>query len=222
MKMPKEGSMKRSLVIGSSGNLGKAMMAAAEGLGWEAIGACRATGFDVRAPRELPEGEFDLVVFAQGVQEKVMLPEVDEEKAVNILDSHLLGSVLTTAALVREEKLKKGALIVYCSSIQAVAPRPGRILYAAAKAGLEGLARAVAAELAPDVRAVALRLGQFEHSMKGIRFSPEDMEYLKSRPLSRDLIPEQEIASFIISLYDHPHVNGAVIDMSGGHLLNIW
>ena len=224
--------MSRVMVFGSSGNLGRAVREEARKLGWAFMGGCRNPEFgdeirlfgsgEVDAGEVKRFGPFDLVVFAQGVQRRMLLEEVSPVSgAFDILSSNLVSPLYATTRMVREKMLNPGALMIYCSSIQAVAPRRGRVVYAVAKAGLEALARAVVAETNGEVRAVALRLGQFEHTMKGVQFSPDEEAALRAR-VPAGFVPEDEIAKFIFALYDTPHITGCVIDFEGGHLLNIW
>ena len=224
--------MKRILVFGATGNLGRALREEARWRSWEFRGIARNPGdfSDTRKANAThwteisrvlsDEAPFDLVVFAQGIQRRVGIWDAGPHD-FDILAANLDGSLISTILLVRYRRLNQGALLVYCSSIQAAAPRGGRFLYAVAKAGVEALARAVTAETGGLVRGVALRLGQFENTMKGIEFSEAERERLEERTLM-GFIPEREIAKFIFDLYDARHIAGCVIDYEGGHLLNIW
>lgn len=220
-------------MFGSTGNLGRALREEASARDWEFFGLARNPWYEWEIAvdasdwyalrdviRDLPD-LLDLVVFAQGVQRTVSLERFRPRNDWDIVTSNLDAAIFGTALLWQHRRLNKDALIVYCSSIQAIAPRPGRFLYAVTKAGLEALARSVTTETGSYVRGVALRLGQFENTMRGITFSEEERERIEKRVL-RGLIPEAEIARFIFQLYETPHIAGCVIDFEGGHLLNIW
>jgi len=222
----------RALVVGAHGNLGRACVNIFSQDGWEVIswvrdvveqpGERQVDAADPSAVAAALKGEkYDLVVLAQGYQKPNLLRD-GLAHWPEIFRSNLQANLVTTVGLLQAEALRPGALVVYCSSIQAVAPRPGRGLYAIAKAGTEALMRTLAVE-AKDIsaRAVALRMGQLSTPMRNIHFAPAELSYLLSRaPLGQ---PEPtDVARFILALYEQPALTGCVIDLDGGHRLNVW
>lgn len=230
--MRQDADLRWALIAGARGNLGSALRAEAARRNWAAVGmgrGCGAYGIDVdladyRALEQAVQrlsGRFHLIVMAQGYQAPTLLNQASPDRIERIFRDNLLSATYLSSLLLREGKLAEGGLIVYCSSIQAAAPRPGRALYAAAKSGLEGLMRGVAAELWPKGRAIALRLGQFTTPMSGLHFPPEEEAYLKSRsPLG--FLEPPSIASLVFALFEAKQLTGCVIDYEGGQLRNIW
>jgi len=90
---------------------------------------------------------------------------------------------------------------------------PGRAAYLASKAGLEGLTRALARDLAPAVRVNAVAPGLIDW--------PEEMpeatrEAIRGRiPIGRHGEPE-EIASAVLYLLAAEWVTGTVLRVDGG------
>lgn len=240
---------KRVLITGVTGNLGRACQGHFAALGWSSVGLSRhlcqiqhdastgryATeeGYDLTDPDAVRslchsmravygEKSVDLVIMTHGVQRLAALGGLfDADNWQAVVGGNLRSAALLTDALFDRKLLAKGSLIVYCSSIQATQPRAGRGLYAIAKAGLEALARIVAVEGAPDVRAVALRLGQMDGTMQGVEFDEVTRGAIEQRTPLR-WVSFFETASLIESLCNQSSMTGATLDIDSGHSLNIW
>ena len=105
--------------------------------------------------------------------------------------------------------------IVHISSTLAVRPAPATAAYAAAKAGMLALTRALALELAPrGITANALLPGIVPTAMTAGR--AEDLHHL--HPVGR-LGRGQDIADAVSWLLDAPWVTGASIPVDGGLLV---
>ena len=93
--------------------------------------------------------------------------------------------------------------------------------YAAAKGGLMVFTHTLAKELAPQVRTNSIMPGTVETQHHEIHSTPEMMEnYRKQTPLGRNTFAE-EVASSVLFLASDlsSHINGALIDISGGRFL---
>lgn len=219
--------MKRILITGITGNLGRgAESVFAEVGGWHVEGVSRQTGLDLAAwgaVRQWAEYQdpFDIVLMAHGVQKKVMISEFDQDSWAQVVDGNLKSAAILSMALVKYKLLNPGALVVYCSSIQATQPRAGRGLYAMAKGGLEVLGRAMAIELAPEARAMTLRLGQMQGQMAGIVFSEVERRKIMDRtPLP--WVSFEDTTRLVMALYEQPSLSGEVWEISSLHKFNIW
>lgn len=93
--------------------------------------------------------------------------------------------------------------------------------YAASKGGLMVFTHTLAKELAPQVRTNSVMPGTVETQHHEIHSTPEQMEnYRKQTPLGRNTYAE-EVASAVHFLVSDmsSHINGALIDISGGRFL---
>ncbi len=93
--------------------------------------------------------------------------------------------------------------------------------YAAAKGGLMVFTHTLAKELAPAVRTNSVMPGTVETQHHEIHSTAEMMEnYRKQTPLGRNTFAE-EVASSVLFLASDmsSHINGALIDISGGRFL---
>ena len=221
------------LITGATGNIGHACVQEAVTRHWDYDGIARhslATPHVYSVDLCVPEAvetflighgvRYDLVVMAHGTQCARPLCEFDEDYILGMMDNNLLSFINLTSWLARGHVVNDGGLIVYCSSIQASNPRAGRGAYAICKAGIEALARSAAVEMAP-VRTVAFRLGQLTETMKGVSFDPVQRQSLEARSILPWVEP-CDVAKLCFDLYTQKSLTGATLDLSSGHILNIW
>jgi len=93
--------------------------------------------------------------------------------------------------------------------------------YAAGKGAMTVLTRTLAKELAPEIRTNSVMPGTVETQHHEIHSTPEMLEaYRKQTPLGRNTFA-QEVASSVLFLVSDmsSHINGALIDISGGRFL---
>ena len=145
----------RALVTGAEGGLGRAIVAELEGAGW-AVAGCDIGDFDVRdrdavdaGVAKLIEklGGCDAVVANAGVvdtihrAERFPSDEWDKDVATN-----LTGPFNVIRAAFEALAQSGDGRVVVISSASAETGLPGQVAYTAAKAGLVGMARTLAAE----------------------------------------------------------------------------
>ena len=155
--------------------------------------------------------QIDVYFNNAGIPETVKpLAEISRDEWDTVLDVNLTS--LFIAAQVAAPKLKGGVLI-QTGSIIANRPRAGLAAYVAAKSGVIGLARALAAELAPDVRVNVINPGPANTPMLGgFGF---DADVAEALPLKR-LIEPEDIADAAVYLATATAVTGAVFNIDAG------
>ena len=131
----------------------------------------------------------------------------------------LMGSNLRAPLFISQEAApelaKRGGAIVNIADIHAERPLKGYLVYSVAKAGLAALTRALALELAPDVRVNAIAPGAIAWPEDG-QFEPRERERIvATTPLARLGAPE-EIARAVHFLVTAPFVTGQVLAVDGG------
>jgi len=148
-----------------------------------------------------------------GIPETVKpLAEISREEWDAVLDVNLTS--LFIAAQVAAPKLKGGVLI-QTGSIIANRPRAGLAAYVAAKAGVVGLARALAAELAPDVRVNVINPGPANTPM--LDHFGFDVDPAQALPLRRLIEPEDIAgAAAYLASDDARAITGAVFNVDAG------
>ena len=103
-------------------------------------------------------GRLDILVNNAGITRDGLLMTMKEDAWDQVLDTNLKGAFLTMKAVARTMMKQRYGRIVSVSSVVGVAGNAGQVTYAASKAGIIGMTKAAAKELAPrgiTVNAVA-------------------------------------------------------------------
>ncbi|HQR05139.1 MAG: pteridine reductase [Proteobacteria bacterium] len=144
------------------------------------------------------------------------LGSIDGAAWETLAGSNLRGPLLLSQALAPALRAGSGA-IVNITDIHAERPLRGYPLYTAAKAGLMGLTRALAVELAPEVRVNAVAPGAIIWPDAGDDFPQEEQdEILRLTPLKRIGSPADIANTVKFLLFDAPFITGQVINVDGG------
>ncbi|PVA05716.1 SDR family oxidoreductase [Thalassorhabdomicrobium marinisediminis] len=118
--------------------------------------------------------------------------------------------------LVRNEG---GGSIVNIASVSGTRPSPGTSVYGAAKAGLLGLTRSLAAEWGPDVRVNAIVVGLVDSGGDALPYGGVAARdaIAASLPLKRLGVPQDVAAATVfLSSPMAAYVSGAVLEVHGG------
>jgi NADP-dependent 3-hydroxy acid dehydrogenase YdfG len=128
------------------------------------------------AAAEAALGPADVVVSNAGVGIPGLLHEIAADELEAELRTNLFGPMLLARRVLPGMLERKTGDLVFVSSMNAVEPRPFQVGYTAAKAGVEGLARALRRELeGTGVRAVVVRPGP-TRSEFGFAWGPQVLE----------------------------------------------
>lgn len=97
---------------------------------------------------EEAHGPVEVLVANAGINKDQLLALMSEEDFNAVLDTNLTGAFRVAKRAVRGMMRKRSGRIILISSVVGLAGSPGQANYAASKAGLIGLTKAVAKELA--------------------------------------------------------------------------
>lgn len=170
-------------------------------------------------------GKLDILVNNAGVTQPVKIMQIDEASWDRILDINTKGVLFLSQAFIPHMRERKQGSIACMSSVSA--QRGGGIFggphYSAAKAGVLGLAKAMARELGPDgIRVNCVTPGLIQTDITGGMLT-DDMrkEILKGIPINR-LGDASDVAGCFLFLASDlsAYVTGAVIDVNGGMLIH--
>jgi NAD(P)-dependent dehydrogenase (short-subunit alcohol dehydrogenase family) len=207
-----------------------AAQSAADGLGAEHRGfACDVTdrASCERAAEHALEafGQVDVLINNAGITQPLKLMEIGDREWDAVMDVNLRGVLNLSQALVPHMRARRCGSIACMSSVSA--QRGGGIFggphYSAAKAGVLGLAKAMARELGPDgIRVNCVTPGLIQTDITGGKLA-DDMrrEILKGIPLNRLGNADDVAGAFLFLASDlSAYITGAVIDVNGGMLIH--
>lgn len=149
------------------------------------------------------------------------LGTIDEAAWQDLVGSNLKGPLFLAQAAAPHLRAAGGA-IVNIADIHAERPYAGYPLYCAAKAGLVGLTRALAIELAPEVRVNAVAPGAIQWPDGGDDFPPAERDAIVNHTLLKRIGEPADIARTVrFLLFDAPYVTGQVINVDGGRTAHL-
>ena len=167
----------------------------------------------------------DVLINNAGITEPLKIMEVTGESWRRVVDVNLTGVLNLSQAVIPYMRDRKQGSIACMSSVSA--QRGGGIFggphYSAAKAGVLGLAKAMARELGPDgIRVNSVTPGLIQTDITGGKLTPEmKADIIKGIPLNR-LGEARDVANVYLFLASDlsAYVTGAVIDVNGGMLIH--
>ncbi|WGL54146.1 3-oxoacyl-ACP reductase FabG [Nocardioides sp. BP30] len=166
-------------------------------------------------------GGLDILVNNAGILRNCALDEATLADFRDLIDVHLQGAWLGIKYAAPALRAAGGGSIVNMSSIGGKAGLAGQTNYSAAKAGVIGLTKAAAKELAGDgIRVNAILPGIIETAMAA-QLSPDDLARRAADiPLGR-LGRPAEIADAAVYLGSSmaSYVTGATLEVSGGRFM---
>ena len=187
--------------------------------------ACDVTDRDAcfaAASRVVEEfGRIDVLVNNAGITQPLKFMDIGPKNYEAVTDVSLRGTLYMSQAVVPHMRERKSGSIVCISSVSA--QRGGGIFggphYSAAKAGVLGLAKAMARELGPDnVRVNSVTPGLIQTDITGGKLTDElRTEILKGIPLNR-LGDAEDVARSCLFLASElsSYITGATLDVNGG------
>lgn len=163
----------------------------------------------------------DILVNNAGITRDTLLVRMSEEDWDKVLDINLKGAFLVTQAAAKIMMKQRSGRIINISSVVGRMGNAGQANYAASKAGLIGLTKAVAKELAGrNVTVNAVAPGYIATEMTE-KLSPAAKEaFLANIPLKRAGTPG-DIAGVVAFLAsdDASYITGQVLGIDGGLLM---
>lgn len=166
-------------------------------------------------------GGLDVLVNNAGINRDALLIRMKENQWDDVINTDLKSDFLTIkAAAMMMMKRKKGS-IINVSSVVGITGNVGQVNYASAKAGVIGLTKACAKELAGrNIRVNAVAPGFIETDMT--ETIPDNLKegMLRSIPLGR-MGQAEEVAKAICFLAsdDAEYITGQVLKVDGGMVM---
>ena len=170
-------------------------------------------------------GKIDILINNAGITQAAKVMDIDPAGWDRILDVNLRGVLYLSQAVLPQMKKQKSGSIACMSSVSA--QRGGGILggphYSAAKAGVLGLAKAMAREVGPEgIRVNCVTPGLIQTDISAGKITDEKKaEIASSVPLNRLGLADDVAGAYLFLASDlSAYVTGAVIDVNGGMLIH--
>ncbi len=163
-------------------------------------------------------GKVDILVNNAGITRDDLIMRMDVEAWRSVLETNLFGAFYTTKAVTRPMLKARAGRIVNITSVSGQAGQTGQANYSAAKAGLIGLTKATARELASrGITANAVAPGFVLTELTQDLADALKDEIVKRTPLARFGTTE-EIASAVAFLAsdEAAFITGQVLAVDGG------
>lgn len=238
-----------ALVTGASRGIGRAIALELARQGWSVVGTattesgadqisaalssfagCRGVQLDVTQPeavdaliKELDaQGGVAALINNAGITRDNLAMRLKDDDWQAVLDTNLSAVFRMSRAVMRGMMKARWGRIINITSVVASAGNPGQANYAAAKAGVEGMSRALARELGSrSITVNCVAPGFIDTDMTRALSEEQSQALLQAIPLGRLGQPE-DIAATVAFLASPAadYITGTTIHVNGGMYLN--
>lgn len=197
-------------------------LALADDIGAQAIKADVSDSAAVKAmfvrAREL-FGHIDVLVNNAGIEWQGLLTDMREEEWDKLMSVNLKGAYICCREAVPDMVSRRFGRIINITSMWGDAGASCEAAYSASKAGLAGLTKALAKELAPSgVTVNAVSPGCIDTDMMRHYGNEEMKDILSDIPLGR-MGDAAEVANTVLFLARNSYITGQIIRINGGQII---
>jgi 3-oxoacyl-[acyl-carrier protein] reductase len=167
---------------------------------------------------EVALGPVEVLVANAGMTKDGLLMRMSDEAFTQVIDANLTGSFRSARRVVGPMMKARTGRIVFISSVAAYMGVPGQANYAASKAGVIGMARSMARELAPrNITVNVVAPGGVDTDMVAALSDQQRAGMVGQTPIGRLATPE-EVAAAVLFLASPlaGSITGAVLPVDGG------
>lgn len=166
-------------------------------------------------------GTLDILVNNAGITRDNLLMRMKVEEFDDVIETNLKGAFLCTKAVTRQMMKQRAGKIINIASIVGVSGNAGQANYVAAKAGMIGLTKSTAKELASrNILVNAIAPGFITTDMTDVLTDEQKTAILSTIPLEKLGEPE-DIANVVCFLAsdDAKYITGQTIHVDGGMVM---
>lgn len=161
--------------------------------------------------------DIDIVINNAGISYMGLLQDMSNEQWENVITSNLTSVFYMCRSIIPYFVHNKYGRIINISSVWGEQGASCEAAYSASKAGINGLTKALAKELAPSgIQVNAVAFGAIDTEMNSFLSDDEKKVLEEEIPFGRMATPE-EAASFVYQLaHSEPYLTGQIISFNGG------
>lgn len=164
-------------------------------------------------------GEIDILINNAGIDKWQLFTDITDEDWDEIISCNLNSAFYMTQEVVKDMIHNKKGTIINISSIWGITGASCEVAYSVSKAGMDGLTKALAKELAPSgIRVNSIAPGAIMTDMNKNLTNEEIEEVNNQIPLGRFGTP-QEVAKCAKWLVEDSYTTGQIISPNGGWVI---
>ena len=162
--------------------------------------------------------QLDIVVNNAGITRDTLIPRMSDEDWDDVISTNLRSVFLFTRAASLVMMRRRSGRIINISSVSGIMGNPGQSNYSASKAGIIGLTRSVARELASRKVTVNAICPGFIATEMTDALGPVVQDEVKKRIPARRLGESNEIADAVLYLASNSaaYLTGQILTLDGG------
>lgn len=165
-------------------------------------------------------GSVDVLINNAGITRDGLIMRMSEEDFDTVLNVNLKGSFNTIQAASKIMLKQRSGTIINLSSVIGLIGNAGQANYAASKAGVIGLTKSVARELASrGITCNAIAPGFIETEMTNSLNIKVKEQAVQQIPLNK-MGTTKDIAQAALFLATQPYITGQVLNVDGGMVMN--
>jgi 3-oxoacyl-[acyl-carrier protein] reductase len=160
----------------------------------------------------------DILVNNAGITRDTLIPRMQDEQWDDVINTNLRGAFLFTRAVTRPMLQARYGRIINIASVSGLMGNPGQANYSASKAGLIGMTRTVARELAGrKITVNSVAPGFIETEMTGALGESVLAEVKARIPAKRLGLPDEVAAAVLfLAAPSSAYLTGQVVTVDGG------
>ena len=164
-------------------------------------------------------GRIDILINNAGIAQFKEFTQITDDEWNKMIDTNLNSVFIMTQEVLKNMIHNKNGCIINISSIWGLVGSSCEVHYSTAKAGINGMTKALAKELGPsNIRVNAIAPGMIHTEMNN-DIEKKDIEIIeKDTPLGRIGNPE-DIAKCIKWLVEDTYTTGQIISINGGWVI---
>ena len=163
-------------------------------------------------------GPIEVAILNAGMTRDQLLMRMSDDDFESVVDTNLTGAYRVVQRVTRGMLKAKRGRITFIGSVVALLGTPGQVNYAASKAGLIGMARAITRELgSKNITANVVAPGFIDTDMTAELSHDQQQSYRERIPAGRFASPD-EVAGVVrwLASEEADYISGAVIPVDGG------